>query len=149
MKTFNTEVPAEWVNGLPPVGAECEIKHKNATPDWAQPDFHKTKIIAYGNELVIFHNESTCNGKHESVGSISDYLFRKPETEAEKVVRERLENGKAYYQLMSDIETSVMNPEDSGYPNEWDELRDDWQEVYMRQAEALGYTKGDSNGYEI
>lgn len=94
----------EWVNGLPPVGVECEIKHKDATPDWAQPDFHKTKVIAYGNELVIFHNENTCNGKHESVGAISEYLFRKPKTPQQREEREKLE---AAYDLYCEVQIAT------------------------------------------
>lgn len=87
---------------MPPVGVECEVKHKYATPDWAQPDFHKTKVMAYGNELVIFHNENTCNGKHESVGAISDYLFRKLETPQQREEREREESRFNIERLLED-----------------------------------------------
>ncbi len=64
----------EWSGeGLPPVGVEIEAKHKDATPEWARPDFYKTKIVAIGKQLVIFAAEATgC----ETVVKIEDYEFR-------------------------------------------------------------------------
>lgn len=73
---FYTKIQAdpEWDGeGLPPVGVEIEVKHKDATPEWARPDFYKTEIVALGKQLVIFAAESTgC----ETVGKIEDYEFR-------------------------------------------------------------------------
>lgn len=60
-------------DGLPPVGVEIEAKHKDATPEWARPDFYKTEIVAIGKQLVIFAAEA--NGC-ETVGKIEDYEFR-------------------------------------------------------------------------
>lgn len=139
MKTFNTEVPTEWVNGLPPVGAKCEalfIEHEHK-------GYGEFLVLGYHGSYVWMEyiGELSNTSKHYTA-KVNLIKFRKPETKAERIERERLENGKAYYQLMSDIETSVMNPDDSGYPNEWDELSEDWQEVYMRQAEALGFNRG-------
>ena len=64
----------EWDGeGLPPVGVEIEVKHKDATPEWARPDFYKAEIVAIGKQLVIFAAEATgC----ETVGKIEDYEFR-------------------------------------------------------------------------
>lgn len=76
-----------------------------------------------------------------SVNFVEISKLSKPETEAERVERERNENGRSFYELMSSIEISVMNPDDSGHPNKWDELRDEWKEVYILQAEGLKYRK--------
>ena len=64
----------EWTGkGTPPVGVEIEVKHKDATPEWARPDFYKAEIVAIGKQLVIFAAEATgC----ETVGKIEDYEFR-------------------------------------------------------------------------
>lgn len=95
----------EWVNGLPPVGVECEIKHKRADSSWAKPDFYKVKIMAYGNELFIIHKEQTCNDCHESVGEIKDYLFRPIETPEQKAAREELESAYELYKKCNEIES--------------------------------------------
>jgi hypothetical protein len=63
------------------------------------------------------------------------------ETPEQKKERARLENGKSFYKVMSKIEISVMNEEDHGTPNPWEELAEEWQEVYILQAEHLGYRK--------
>lgn len=138
-KEVCTEDTTKWVNGLPPVGAKCEalfIEHEHK-------GYGEFLVLGYhGSYVWMEYIGELSNTSEHFTSKVSLIKFRKPETEAERIKRERLENGKTFYQLMSDIETSVMNPEDSGYPNEWDELRDDWQEVYMRQAEALGFKKG-------
>lgn len=76
----------EWTGeGLPPVGVEIEAKHKDATPEWARPDFYKTEIVALGKELVIFAAESTgC----ETVGKIENYEFR-PARTPEQIAAEK------------------------------------------------------------
>jgi hypothetical protein len=129
----------EWDGeGLPPVGTKCEalfIEHEHK-------GYGEFLVLGYHGSYVWMEyiGELSNTSKHYTA-KVNLIKFRKPETEAEKMARERLENGKTFYQLMSDIETSVMNPANSGYPNEWDELRDDWQEVCMRQAEALGFNR--------
>lgn len=68
-----------------------------------------------------------------NVGDLS-----KPETPEQKAERERIENGKAIYDLMSSIE---MNHDIAGTPNTWAELRDERQSVYIQLAESVGYRK--------
>lgn len=86
------EVKPEWDGeGLPPVGVKCLIKHKNATKDWAKPDFHETTVVAYGEELAIFNDGVSCNGGLESVGKISDYLFRPIKSPRDKAIDEMIE----------------------------------------------------------
>lgn len=82
----------EWNgDGLPPVGVEIEVKHKDATPEWARPDFYKAEIVAIGKQLVIFAAEATgC----ETVGKIEDYEFRPVRTPEQIFQDERL--GAAY-----------------------------------------------------
>lgn len=87
-----------------------------------------------------FENEHVIEN-HDGLWHITGDCIRKPETEAEKLQRERTENGKAYYELISSIETELLCPEHHGYPNMWGELRSEWQEVYIRQAEVLGFSK--------
>lgn len=86
---FYTKIQAEpgWsVDGLPPVGVEIEAKHKDATPEWARPDFYKTEIVAVGKQLVIFAAEATgC----ETVGKIEDYEFRPVRTPDQIAAMER------------------------------------------------------------
>ena len=76
----------EWSGGgMPPVGVEIEVKHKDATPEWARPDFYKAEIVAIGKQLVIFAAESTgC----ETVGKIEDYEFR-PVRTTEQIAAEK------------------------------------------------------------
>lgn len=76
----------EWSGeGLPPVGVEIEVKHKDATPEWARPDFYKAEIVAIGKQLVIFAAEATgC----ETVGKIEDYEFR-PVRTPEQIAAEK------------------------------------------------------------
>lgn len=69
---------------------------------------------------------------------VSDLLKEKPETPEQKAERERVENGKAIYDLMSSIE---MNHDIAGTPNTWAELRDEWQSVYIQLAKSVGYRK--------
>lgn len=77
----------EWDGeGLPPVGVEIEVKHKDATPEWARPDFYKTEIVAIGKQLVIFAAEA--NGC-ETVGKIEDYEFRPVRTPDQIAAMER------------------------------------------------------------
>ena len=86
---FYTKIQAEpeWSgDGLPPVGVEIEAKHKDATPEWARPDFYKTEIVALGKQLVIFAAEA--NGC-ETVGKIEDYEFRPVRTPEQIAARER------------------------------------------------------------
>lgn len=77
----------EWTGGgMPPVGVEIEVKHKDATPEWARPDFYKTEIVALGKQLVIFAAEATgC----ETVGKIEDYEFRPVRTPDQIAAMER------------------------------------------------------------
>ena len=77
----------EWDGeGLPPVGVEIEVKHKDATPEWARPDFYKAEIVAIGKQLVIFAAEATgC----ETVGKIEDYEFRPVRTPDQIAAMER------------------------------------------------------------
>lgn len=83
--------------------------------------------------------DSALSGVIDEVTAINE--LKKPETKQQREDRERLENGKAFYELMSEIEISVMNPEANGHPNQWDELIDEWQQVYILQAEKLKYRK--------
>lgn len=79
--------PAWSGEGPPPVGVEIEVKHKDATPEWARPDFYKSEIVAIGKQLVIFAAESTgC----ETVGKIEDYEFRPVRTTEQIAADERL-----------------------------------------------------------
>lgn len=115
---------------------------------YAQVDFNST-ISSTGGETCIdsdlYFAWSNKNIVHISDVSAKDLLMnrhklcKKVETPEQKLERERIENGKAFYELMSEIEVSVMNPEDHGTPNPWDELRDEWQQVYTLQAERLNY----------
>lgn len=80
------QTETEWTGeGMPPVGVEIEVKHKDATPEWARPDFYKAEIVAIGKQLVIFAAESTgC----ETVGKIEDYEFR-PVRTPEQIAAEK------------------------------------------------------------
>lgn len=77
----------EWSGeGLPPVGVEIEVKHKDATPEWARPDFYKAEIVAIGKQMVIFAAEATgC----ETVGKIEDYEFRPVRTPEQIAAEDR------------------------------------------------------------
>jgi len=88
-KTKTVADAVEWNGeGLPPIGIECEIKHKDATKEWAQPDFHKETVKTYGDELFIIAGR---NGNRETVGVINDYFFRpiKPKMSEETVSKLR------------------------------------------------------------
>lgn len=138
----NIEAPeekeVEWVNGLPPVGTECEavfIEHEHK-------GYGEFLILGYYGDYVWMEYIGELSNKSKHYTAKVDMVkFRKPESEAEKLQRERIENGKAYYELISSIESELMCPERHGYPNMWGELRSEWQEMYIRQAEVLGFSK--------
>ena len=107
---------SEWSGeGLPPVGIEIEVKHKDATQEWARPDFHKTEIVALGKQLVIFAAESTgC----ETVGKIEDYEFR-PVRTAEQIEEESRKSflkraHKIYMEGAADHRGGIMALYDAG-----------------------------------
>lgn len=70
----------------PPLG-KVLAKHKAATAEWANPDFHEKNIVAAGNDLVIFRTESG----EETVGSWCDYEFLPLRTEREKAIDEMVD----------------------------------------------------------
>lgn len=76
----------EWDGeGMPPVGVLIESRHKDATPEWANPDFHETIIVAMGNELAIFTHPGDAR---ETVGRIEDYDFRPIRSEEDRCIGE-------------------------------------------------------------
>jgi hypothetical protein len=82
------EAPVLWNGeGLPPVGVTIEISHKNAQPDWANPGFRETKIVAMGEQLMILEADGS---GHEKVAKIADYHFR-PIRTAEQIAAEERE----------------------------------------------------------
>ncbi len=128
----------EWVNGdeLPPVGWCGLTSYTNDDCDnWCE--FHEGVVMGVNGDYVWMAH----HGKFQRVHHIGEIEFKELETKQQREDRERLENGKAFYGLMSEIEISVMDPEDNGYPNQWDELRNEWQQVYILQAEKLNYLK--------
>lgn len=79
--------PAAWNGeGLPPVGVKIEISHKNAQPDWANPGFRETKIVAMGEQLMILEPDGS---GHEKVAKIADYHFRPLRTPEQIAAEER------------------------------------------------------------
>ncbi|HHQ4466794.1 TPA: hypothetical protein ACSPZQ_000083 [Aeromonas veronii] len=70
---------------LPPVGAMCQMKHKQATSEWARPGFDDVFIVAGGNELFISADQK---GGKELVGTWDDYEFRPIRTERDKAIDE-------------------------------------------------------------
>lgn len=100
----------EWMGGgMPPVGVEIEVKHKDATPEWARPDFYKTEIVAIGKQLVIFAAEATgC----ETVGKIEDYEFR-PVRTPEQIAAEKVSNQLDSDLVMYGVSFSLTNDDGS------------------------------------
>ncbi|GAA0585289.1 hypothetical protein GCM10008997_37480 [Halomonas salifodinae] len=79
----------EWDGeGLPPIGVPIESKHKGATPEWANPDFHETTIVAMGKQIAIFTHPGS---DLETVGRIEDYDFRPIRSEEDRAVEAMLE----------------------------------------------------------
>ncbi|CAH9014180.1 putative coil containing protein [Vibrio phage 277E43-1] len=126
----------EWVNGLPPVGAGCEAVFIEHEPK----GYGEFLVLGYHSNYVWLEyiGELSNKSKHYTA-EVDSVKFRKPETPEQKLARERIENGKAFYELMSEIETSVMHPSKHGKPNDWEEMREEWQQVYILQAEKLNY----------
>lgn len=67
------------------MGATVLIKHKHATSEWAQPDFHPMEIVCYGKELVIFRDPAD-NERH---GKLADYEFKLLPTERAIIRKEQ------------------------------------------------------------
>lgn len=132
----------EW-NGedLPPVGVECSF-----TPDNTRWGFNYTEeftgtVLHYEGEQFVFmlnHDKYKLESGMIIVSRTDKGRFSKPESPEQKTQRERLENGKAIYYLMCNIE---LNRDIAGTPNTWGELRDEWQSVYIKLAEEVGYRK--------
>ncbi|CAH9017248.1 putative coil containing protein [Vibrio phage 193E37-1] len=116
----------EWVNG-----DECLFTDKSG-------DTKTCKVIGLYPPFVesyVLH----CESANPTFFISNMGRMVKPETPEQKLARERIENGKAFYELMSEIETSVMHPSKHGKPNDWEEMREEWQQVYILQAEKLSY----------
>lgn len=116
----------EWKNG-----DECVISQKSKSK-WlvvGVSPLAKTSTVCVSNtgELKSFHTDQ----------------LKKPETPQQRKDREQLENGKAIYDLMCSIE---LNHDIAGTPNTWAELRDEWQSVYIKLAEEVGYKKEKTHG---
>ncbi|CAH9014056.1 putative coil containing protein [Vibrio phage 249E41-1] len=132
LKSQTKEV--EWVNGLPPVGVECEFKYKVLS----DADWKYCKVFAYDDTVAaIWYENGDGELKHATV-EVESYEFRKPETEEQKLERERMENGKSLYELVQKIWTDVdstctAHPYDSGLVN------DNVKEMYARLAIETKY----------
>ncbi|AUR88240.1 hypothetical protein NVP1111B_46 [Vibrio phage 1.111.B._10N.286.45.E6] len=85
----------EWINGLPPVGVECEMifqgKGKLITP------LYFTDFV---DGLVLFYHSSNskphCDDTYDWA-LVENCTFRKPETPEQKLERERIEAAKYLY----------------------------------------------------
>lgn len=77
---FNGTEPclAAWNGEGNPFGL-VEIKHKDATEEWAQPDFHEMVVEYFGNEVMVLTDPAT--GK-ETAGAHCNYDFRPYNAEA-------------------------------------------------------------------
>ena len=91
-KTPNTKlIPqtkgVEWVNGLPPVGVECEFKYKVMT----DADWKFCRVFGYSEHVAaVWYKSHDGETKHATI-DVNYYEFRKPETEAERKEREEIE----------------------------------------------------------
>lgn len=95
----------------PPLG-RCLVKHKSATTEWAQPDFHEKNIVAAGDFLLIFRSDSG----QETVGEWDDYEFRPIRTEREMAIEVMLKDSGA---LECDTVMSILeNLLDKGWAKE-------------------------------
>lgn len=103
----DSPIEKQWNGeGLPPVGAVCEAKHKQSDESWARHGFNVVTIKAIGDELFILESGGTTNGSKESVGIIEDYEFRPLKTEAER------ERDKAVADISADL-FGLLNMGDS------------------------------------
>lgn len=77
---FNGTEPrmAVWDGEGKPYGL-VEIKHKDATEEWAQPDFHEMVVEYFGDEVMVLTDPAT--GK-ETAGAHCNYDFRPYNAEA-------------------------------------------------------------------
>lgn len=97
-KTPNTKlIPqtkgVEWVDGLPPVGVECEFKYKVMT----DADWKFCRVFGYSEHVAaVWYKSHDGETKHATI-DVNYYEFRKPETEAERKEREEME---AAYDLL-------------------------------------------------
>lgn len=134
-KWLGLELEQEWK-----AGDRVTIRNPEGFGTWDEADKY---LGANGTVMAVFTNT---NGKKVAAVSHDDNvcicwmlsMLSKPETPEQKAERERIENGKAIYDLMSSIE---MNHDIAGIPNTWAELRDEWQSVYIQLAESVGYRK--------
>ncbi|CAM0111052.1 hypothetical protein VPH5P1B_0169 [Vibrio phage 5P1b] len=123
-----------------------DLKPQTKEVKWVNGDdveyFHSVFEWTSGGRYICLDSGTDCHIFADKVGNLDyaeSFQIRKPETPEQKLARERIENGKAFYELMSEIETSIMNPADHSTPNDWEEIREDWQQVYILQAEKLNY----------
>jgi hypothetical protein len=97
--------PAVWTGeGLPPVGVLIEMKHKNATAEWARPDFHEEQLAWVGRDHFVTIDEK--------FGTLSDYLFR-PIRTPDQIAAEEREN--AIQDMLQISLDSVKAGNPSGY----------------------------------
>ena len=125
---------AEWINGLPPVGLECEWRFKGE----GDCSFSICKVLMIGNQTIFMKSHRAMNGYKEFALPKDGIEFRKPETPEQKLERERMENGKAYYGEVVRIEREVTGMSFDSF-HRWDKLSDKYREVYAMQAEAFNY----------
>tara|TARA_B100001105_G_scaffold251623_1_gene241699 strand:- start:2415 stop:2837 length:423 start_codon:yes stop_codon:yes gene_type:complete len=127
----------EWNGeGLPPVGAKCEVRFRTEDDEWTDW-FSNGKLKAgYDSKLWFSHDFGDC------VYPAHDVEFRKPETQEEKKEREMAENGKALYELVQNLWCSV----DSKYmahPYNSPMVDSKTKEMYSMLAVAVEYRKGE------
>ncbi|AUR97693.1 hypothetical protein NVP1243O_70 [Vibrio phage 1.243.O._10N.261.54.B5] len=126
MDSIESVGEVEWKNG-----DECVYRH--------QPDVTYMFVGIH----PVNKKSAICWNEKEGIAQIHIDFISKPETQKKREYRERLENGKAIYDLMCSIE---LNHDIAGAPNTWGELRDEWQSVYIKLAEEVGYRKEKTNG---
>lgn len=88
------EKEVEWVNGLPPIGVECDavfIEHEHK-------GYGEFLVLGYHDNYVWMEYTGELSNKLKHYTAKVDMVkFRKPETEAERVERERLEAAEDLY----------------------------------------------------
>lgn len=123
------EPTTEWSGeGLPPVGVECEVC--NCGSNW-----QSAKVLFMGAGLCVV--DHGYGDQHYHLNSVK---FRKPETPEQREERERLENGRALFELVQCILID-MGASREAHPYDEPFVDDSTRELYERLASKLNYRK--------
>lgn len=134
----NKSDETEWNGeGLPPVGAVCEVLPPN--DEWFEIEVVTLTKDKAGDDVVFYRNyNSQTSEKYYDWCYAASVKFRKPETEAERLERERLEAAIELHDIANLAYFSGCLP----YNCSWEKAELETKNMWLAIVDKTGYRKG-------